>query len=238
LTETSNAPLQTAVDVGCGTGQSTIALAPHFKEVIGFDVSKAQIEEAKKDAPSNVTYNVGTSETISLSGNSVQLITGSQCHHWFDLAQFYKEAKRILVPNGVMCFYFYSLPQPAVAQDPERTKNLQSLVDQAYRVDSKQYWDTRRQVVDKGFDGIVDFPFANIVRENLFSENDITLGEYLGYITSWSAYQVMKREDENKAKHFIQKLESDMKSAMGEDVPVDQIKIKLHLNYFVIMGRN
>ena len=35
-----------AVDVGCGGGQSTLAFAPHFKKVIGLDISAAQISEA------------------------------------------------------------------------------------------------------------------------------------------------------------------------------------------------
>lgn len=36
-----------AVDLGCGTGQITRQLAPHFQEVVGFDISEAQLEEAR-----------------------------------------------------------------------------------------------------------------------------------------------------------------------------------------------
>ncbi|GFT33225.1 methyltransf_25 domain-containing protein [Nephila pilipes] len=39
-------PFGLAVDVGCGTGQSTLALAPYFRSVLGCDVSKFQIMEA------------------------------------------------------------------------------------------------------------------------------------------------------------------------------------------------
>ncbi|GBN64220.1 hypothetical protein AVEN_111293-1 [Araneus ventricosus] len=50
-------PLGTAVDVGCGNGQSTVILAPYFKRVHGSDVSEAQIEQAKADRSlPNVTY--------------------------------------------------------------------------------------------------------------------------------------------------------------------------------------
>ncbi|GBM62590.1 hypothetical protein AVEN_34028-1, partial [Araneus ventricosus] len=50
-------PLETAVDVGCGNGQSTVILAPYFKRVHGSDVSETQIEQAKatRSLP-NVTY--------------------------------------------------------------------------------------------------------------------------------------------------------------------------------------
>ncbi|KAH6935848.1 hypothetical protein HPB50_010811 [Hyalomma asiaticum] len=39
--------LNIAVDVGCGPGTSTTLLAPYFKEVHGYDISEAQITEAK-----------------------------------------------------------------------------------------------------------------------------------------------------------------------------------------------
>ena len=37
-----------AVDIGCGTGQATLALAQHFDRVVGIDISENQISEAGK----------------------------------------------------------------------------------------------------------------------------------------------------------------------------------------------
>ena len=37
-----------AIDVGCGTGQATLALAQHFDRVVGIDISENQISEAGK----------------------------------------------------------------------------------------------------------------------------------------------------------------------------------------------
>lgn len=46
-----------AVDLGCGTGQLTRQLAPYFQEVVGFDISEAQLEEARTVAGyPNITY--------------------------------------------------------------------------------------------------------------------------------------------------------------------------------------
>lgn len=45
------------MDLGCGTGQITRQLAPHFQEVVGFDISEAQLEEARAVAGyPNLTY--------------------------------------------------------------------------------------------------------------------------------------------------------------------------------------
>lgn len=46
-----------AVDVGCGTGQNSRLFAPHFKEVVGVDISECQLEEARAvPGYPNVTY--------------------------------------------------------------------------------------------------------------------------------------------------------------------------------------
>ena len=38
-----------AIDIGCGPGQSTRLFANHFDQVIGFDISEAQIKEVGYD---------------------------------------------------------------------------------------------------------------------------------------------------------------------------------------------
>lgn len=46
-----------AVDLGCGTGQLSRVLAPHFKEVVGIDVSESQLEQARVvPGYPNITY--------------------------------------------------------------------------------------------------------------------------------------------------------------------------------------
>ncbi|MGH0140212.1 UNVERIFIED_CONTAM: hypothetical protein FKN15_070810 [Acipenser sinensis] len=50
-------PFLLAVDVGCGSGQGTFGLAPHFQKVVGIDVSEAQLEEARREPGfTNVSY--------------------------------------------------------------------------------------------------------------------------------------------------------------------------------------
>ncbi len=46
-----------AVDVGCGSGQGTLLLAPHFTRVVGIDISPAQLEMGRKHVNvSNISY--------------------------------------------------------------------------------------------------------------------------------------------------------------------------------------
>ena len=47
-----------AVDVGCGSGQSTNLLAPLFKRVVGLDVSESQIRVAEAQKSADLCPNV------------------------------------------------------------------------------------------------------------------------------------------------------------------------------------
>lgn len=62
-------------------------------------------------------YRQGTAEGIGCLDNSVQLVTASQCAHWFNLKKFYSEVERVLLPGGVLAIYGYSLPSCEKPQD-------------------------------------------------------------------------------------------------------------------------
>ena len=106
--KTYQSQFQLALDLGCGSGQNTLPLAPYFASVIGVDVSEAQIREAAADKakPDNVQYRVNPAEDLTfLQDSSVDLITVATAFHWMDTEQVYKEARRILKPGGVIALY-------------------------------------------------------------------------------------------------------------------------------------
>lgn len=60
-------PFHLALDVGCGSGQGTVFLAPHFTHVVGIDVSSAMLEFAMaSDHPPNVSYRSGSTGVESV----------------------------------------------------------------------------------------------------------------------------------------------------------------------------
>lgn len=105
----TNDSLSLAIDVGCGSGQSTIPLAKDFDKVIGIDVSVKQIENAPENLP-NVSFRTGLAEDLSfLSDGTVDLVTVAQTLHWLDLKAFFGEVQRILKPGGSLVVYGYGL---------------------------------------------------------------------------------------------------------------------------------
>lgn len=110
-------PQDFAIDVGCGSGQSTRVLSPYFSRVVGTDVSPAQIQQASlasKDQD-NITFQVGSSEDLSaFAEHSVDLVTCCQAIHWFDIPTFYSQVDRILKPQeGILAIYGYHLTGPS-----------------------------------------------------------------------------------------------------------------------------
>uniref|UniRef100_A0A090XEM2 Putative methyltransferase n=1 Tax=Ixodes ricinus TaxID=34613 RepID=A0A090XEM2_IXORI len=62
------ASLHLAVDVGCGSGQSSGVLAPHFSLVHAYDMSEAQITEAEaNNRMTNLTFSVASAECLPRS---------------------------------------------------------------------------------------------------------------------------------------------------------------------------
>src|SRR5262245_54469749 len=96
---TGKQPLATILDLGCGTGRFSEALAAHFDaEVVGLDPSTKMLEQARrKRRDGRVRYELGRCEEIPLPSHSVDLIFMSMIFHHLDnptLAA--RECRRVL----------------------------------------------------------------------------------------------------------------------------------------------
>jgi ubiquinone/menaquinone biosynthesis C-methylase UbiE len=91
------------LDLGCGTGRFSEALAARFNaEVVGLDPSLKMLHLAReKQRDGRVQYQHGHAETIPLPSASVDLIFMSMSlHHFSDPIGAARECRRILRPNG------------------------------------------------------------------------------------------------------------------------------------------
>lgn len=94
---------QRALDVGCGSGQSSIALAAIAGRVIGVDASQCMLDQALQHL--NISYQPGVAERLDFADGAFDLVSVGSALHWFDQDRFFAECQRVLAPSGVLAVY-------------------------------------------------------------------------------------------------------------------------------------
>ncbi|MCB9948720.1 MAG: methyltransferase domain-containing protein [Rhodospirillaceae bacterium] len=165
-----------AWDCGCGSGQASVLLAPHFARVDATDPSAAQI--AKATPNERVHYAVAPAESSGLPDHAFDLITVAQAIHWFDIGAFYGEARRVGRPDGLLAVIGYGLLRVEPAID--------ALLDHLYVDVVGPYWPPERRHIDEGYRSI-PFPFAALDAPDFTIEREWSADHLLGYLATWSA---------------------------------------------------
>lgn len=92
-----------ALDVGCGSGHSTVALAAIADEVTGVDASQGMLEQAQSAA--GIRYQLGKAEELDFARSAFELITVGSALHWFAQDRFYAACRRVLAEDGALVVY-------------------------------------------------------------------------------------------------------------------------------------
>jgi ubiquinone/menaquinone biosynthesis C-methylase UbiE len=93
-------PKGTYLDVGCGTGNYTIALQQKGLPMTGIDPSEEMLKVARAKN-GNIGWIKASAEEIPLAGESTNgIICHLTIHHWHDLTSGFQELHRVLKPNG------------------------------------------------------------------------------------------------------------------------------------------
>lgn len=96
-------PFSRALDVGCGTGQSSVALAAVADSIVGVDRSTEMLAHAMSNP--KVTYYAAAAENIPFQDRQFDLITAGLAFHWFDAHRFLTESHRLLRRSGWLAIY-------------------------------------------------------------------------------------------------------------------------------------
>jgi ubiquinone/menaquinone biosynthesis C-methylase UbiE len=97
-------PILNALDVACGTGQSSLALKAICQNVTGVDVSSEMLEFARQNP--EIEFLESGAENLPFEDSSFDLLTVSNAFHWFDRSRFLGEANRVLKPGTWLVVYF------------------------------------------------------------------------------------------------------------------------------------
>lgn len=111
------------VDLGCGTGLSTLVWASDADSVIGIEPSADMRREAEAKRVDGgysdpITFRYGYSHDTGISDGTADIVTCSQSLHWMEPAATFAEAARILRPGGVFAAYDCDWP-PTIPWEAE-----------------------------------------------------------------------------------------------------------------------
>jgi len=172
-----DAPVARALDVACGTGQSTIALKEIANSVTGVDISDEMLGLAKQS--SGIEYRNASAEDLSVFENgSFDLITTSMAFHWFDHKRFLSEAHRILKTNGWLIPYtngFYG--------QMKENEAFKKWVEDSY---TKRYPAPPRNSTPLTEDLVGEFGFSTFHMERFQNDVLFTAEELSAYLTTQS----------------------------------------------------
>lgn len=110
------------LDLGCGPGKLSRALAPHTDEVIGVDPSAAMLDLAGKlDAGKhqNVRWIHGRAEDLQLEA-PIHLVVAGASIHWIDPAALFPKLARWLAPKASVAIVGGDEPASAPWIEPYR----------------------------------------------------------------------------------------------------------------------
>ncbi|XP_034995117.2 putative methyltransferase DDB_G0268948 isoform X1 [Zootoca vivipara] len=234
LEEKRVSPGQLAVDVGCGSGQSTRMLAKHFEKVVGTDISEAQIEEARRAPhPPNVSYLVCPAEELPFEDGSVDLVTAFAAAHWFDGPRFLREVDRVLKPSGCVVFSSYNLDMRLCYKDcsDELTEIFREIQAQLF-----SFRNEKIELVENNYQEIFDsLPFQEKKRmTDIFDKIPLSVADVIGFIQSLSPYRLHLDTQPEEAKSLLQNSERRFLETMG--VSSRDTQLELRTKHVCILG--
>jgi len=227
-----------ALDIGCGSGQFTRLLPEKFDQVIGTDVSMAQVDQASFTLSkfANVTVRVESGEDIKLGDNTANLVSICQALHWLNLDKFYSEVNRVLVPGGVLAVLGYHFTSPSPSQ-----QNASAMNDSMLRLyhTTGPYWTHLRTHVDSSYKTLAQPNMRNVIEDHSSHYVDVEaiFSDWLGYIRTWSGVQNMiKTRGHEEVDEMMNKFTSECADIL--QIPISDMKsskLLLRTKYWITL---
>ncbi|KAM9334040.1 putative methyltransferase [Symphorus nematophorus] len=223
-----------AVDVGCGSGQGTILLAPYFTKVVGTDISPAQLEMAQtNNNPPNVSYRQSPAEDLPFASGEVDLVTAFTAAHWFDRLKFLQEADRVLRPGGCLALLSYTMAMELEYGDVSNTLNdiCQEFYAALLPFRDPYLGSSSLKIYSDMFDSC-SYPDKEW-NECFDIKRILPLSGYIGMVQSFSSYEKLLQKDPSEAERLSTDIRNKLLSAMKASSPDPEVTVIVKYFYWL-----
>ena len=205
-------PYLKAIDLGAGTGISTIFLSKHFDLVFAVEPDGDMIKEVK--FPKNVNVVNCAAEDFNCANNEIELITAANAFYWMDGEIVAGKAEKHLIKKGVLAAYRYNFPKAL--------SDAQGILE--YELNN--HWNAFRneRLIDK------EYTYRTIKNIQLFSKVDLshvpniqslTPESLVGFFTSTSYCSAYIKTLEKKEHYIANLIESIKRTANKKTIKVN-----------------
>jgi SAM-dependent methyltransferase len=147
------------LELGCGTGSFTRALAYSGADIVAIDVSPELLEIARADysAP-NVRYEIQNASALGYPDAVFDSVVGSSILHHLEIEEALREIYRVLKPRGTIYFTEPNMLNPQIAVQKNVAWVKRKLGDSP---DETAFfrWPLRRMLEQTGFGDVRVDPF-------------------------------------------------------------------------------
>lgn len=97
------------LDLGCGAGHASFAVAAQVREVVAYDLSDKMLDvvqhAARDKGIDNLIVQQGVAESLPFDDESFDVVISRfSAHHWYDVGKALREVKRVLKQGGRAIF--------------------------------------------------------------------------------------------------------------------------------------
>ena len=148
----------TVLDLGCGAGHASFAVAPHVREVVAYDLAPPMLATvaaaAQERGLASIRTQQGAAEALPFADASFDwAISRMSAHHWRDVRRALAEVRRVLKPGGRLMFI-----DVAGIDDPLFDTHIQAveLLRDGSHVRDYRADEWLAMLADAGFDARID----------------------------------------------------------------------------------
>lgn len=207
----------TVIDLGCGTGLSSIIWRGNCKKLIGIEPSDDMLSQAVEKADETLSFRKGFGHDTGMSDSCADVVICSQSFHWMEPRSTLKEINRILKQGGVFATVDCDWP-PVCSLNAEKSYSIMYKKVKQIESDNPEVRDSFiRYPKDEHLSNIKASGYFSYAREIVFSNREkCNADRLIGLLLSQGSTQAILKRDPDAILDNLERFKSCVKTDFGD----------------------